>query len=331
MYIFMRVFLLLYAVNDGMLKQGSPSQPVRIIGFKTLPKAGDPIICVESEEAAEELVEQRAALEAANGSDRPKAPKDVEIQIPGMRSRDTVRSKRVYDIAGFTEKDGTIRIPVIIKADADGSLSAVRASLIKIGTLSKHKVIIDPVAEGIGVITASDIQMAKESNATIFAFGLKKTNQAMMNIAENEEVVIRSNDIIYSLLDEAKEIFGGYLPKVPVEHIHGKASIQAIFRVTSDVGEEKVAGLQVLDGHMYKEKAPLNSGHIKCHFRVLRNGKQISPEGESILASSLRKHKELVDSVRRGEECGLALTGFHDFKEGDVIECYSIEMKKSLI
>jgi translation initiation factor IF-2 len=321
----------LYAVNNGILKQGSPSQPVRIIGFKNLPKAGDPIICVESEEAAEELVEQRAALEAANGVDRPKVVKEVEIQIPGMRSRDTVRSKRVYDKAGFTQEDGTIRIPVIIKADADGSLSAIRESLIKIGTLSKHKVLIDPVAEGIGVITASDIQMAKESDATIFAFGMKRIDQTTMNLAENEEVVIRSNDIIYSLLDEAKEIFGGYLPKVPFEHIHGKASIQAIFQIGSDNGEEKVAGLRVLDGHMYKEKAPLNSGHIKCHFRVLRDGKQISPEGKAISASSLRRHKELVDSVRRGEECGLGLAGFYDFKEGDVIECYSVEMKNSSI
>jgi translation initiation factor IF-2 len=312
-----------------MLQKGMPSQPVRIFGFKSLPKAGDPIMCVESEEIAEELVERRIALESSSG-DRPDARKDVEIQIPGMRSRDAARLGRVQkviDKAGIEgSSDGMIRIPVVVKADADGSLSAVRESLINMGNNSKHNVIIDPISEGVGPVTASDIQLAKESDAAIFVFGLK-IDQATLNQAEAEEVVLRSNDIIYSLLDEAKKVYGAYLPRIRVEHVHGKAKVQAIFIIDGDDGKESVAGLQVLDGSLYKDKVKINNDKLQCHFRVLRGGKQITPEEVLIRASSLRHVKELVESVRRGDECGLALSGFSDFEAGDVVECYSIEMQ----
>jgi translation initiation factor IF-2 len=316
-------------VDNGMLKQGLPSQPVRIVGFKALPKAGDPIICLESEEAAEELVRLRTIAEEQNGdTERVDYANDVEVQIPGMRSQNSRRAQRVFEKAGIEDDNDTIRIPVVIKADADGSLSAVRESLVAIGENSKaFKIKIDPVAEGIGAVTATDIQMANESNAVIFAFGLKRIDQNTLNMAEAQEVSIHSNAIIYSLLDEAKEVFSQYLPKVPTEHIHGSASIQAIFEIDGDDGPEKVAGMKVLEGHIYKEKAQIDSGKIPCSFRVIRDGERVSPSGETVRASSLRKFKELVESVRRGEECGLALKGFADFREGDVIECYSIEMK----
>lgn len=317
-------------VHGKPLKKGLPSQPVTIVGFKALPKAGDPITCVESEEKAEELLERRASLEKeSNRSDA--APADVEIHIPGMRSRDTARSRRVYANADIGECDGFVRIPVIVKADANGSLSAIRESLIQLGKDSEQRVLIDPVLQGIGDITATDIQMAKESNAVIFSFGGKRMDQAILNLAKSENVQIRSNAIIYSLLDEAKQVLGAYLPKAPVEHVHGSALVQATFSIDFDDGEEKIAGLKVLDGHIYKDKTKLDSVELRCNFRVLRDGKQISPEGESVRASSLRRYKELVESVRLGDECGLGLSGFTEFQEGDTIECYSIEMKNILL
>jgi translation initiation factor IF-2 len=101
---------------------------------------------------------------------------------------------------------------------------------------------------------------------------------------------------------------------VPVEHVHGRAMVQAIFNVGgSDSGEETVAGLRVAYGHLYKSKAVVDSETVDCHFRVLRDGKLISPaKGET--ASSLRRVKDLVDSVRRGDECGLGLSEFDEFK-----------------
>ena len=311
-------------VNDKVLKQGMPSQPVRITGFKSLPKAGDPIMCVESEDAAEELVKRKLAMEAGN-KDRPDAANtDVEIHISGMRSRDTARAKRVHEQAGLAECDGTIRIPIIVKADADGSLSAVRDSLVSLGqSCEENKVVIDPVLEGIGDITANDIQMAKESNATIFAFGLKRIDQNILNIAESEDVTIRTNDIIYSLLDDAKVVLGKHLPLIPTEDVHGRATVQALFDIND--GNETIAGLKVTEGQIYKDKATIDSKTIDCQFRVLRDGELVSAENGQT-ASSLRHFKELVDSVEHGNECGLGLSGFNDFKNGDVVECYSVKM-----
>jgi len=319
-------------VNNKLIKKGLPSQPVRIVGFKSLPKAGDPLMVVESEEIGEEIIEKRLAIENA-GNDRPDGPNsDVEIHIHGMRRGDTWRVQKVHRQAGLKEADGSTRIPIIVKADADGSLSAVRDSLVNLGEKSEHLVVIDPISEGIGEVTPSDIQMAKESEATIFAFGLKRIDQGILNLAESEGVEICSNDIIYSLLDHAKDALGAYLPLLPEERVHGRAMVQAIFSIDTPDGKEKVAGLKVTDGHIYKSTKPStgdsNSTALKCHFRILRDGKQISPEGESVSASSLRRFKELVDSVRLGDECGLALSFFDDFEEGDEIECYSIEMKK---
>jgi translation initiation factor IF-2 len=317
-----------YAVFNKPLKQAMPSQPVTVVGFKDLPKAGDPITVVESEEKAEELVERRAKrLETKQNNRSDASPANAEIQIPGMRSRDTVRSRRVYAKADLRDCDGYTRIPVIVKADADGSLSAIRDSLLELGEESKQKVLIDPVSEGIGDITPGDIQMAKESNAVIFLFGSRKIDQAILNLAEAEDVQIRSNAIIYSLLDEARDVLGTYLAKAPVEHVHGSALVQAIFSIGTEDGEDKVAGLKVLDGYIYQNKIKVDEVELGCNFRVLRNGKQISPKGEIVCATSLRRYKELVDSVRLGDECGLSLSGFSDFQEGDTIECYSIEMK----
>ena len=124
-----------------MLKQGMPSQPVRIVGFKSLPKAGDPIICVESEEVAEEMVDQREAIDLENEMERADGPRDVEVHINGMRSRDSRRAARVHELAGLDDNsDESIRIPIIVKADADGSLSAVKESLVALGASSEFDV-----------------------------------------------------------------------------------------------------------------------------------------------------------------------------------------------
>ena len=322
-------------VNNKTINNGLPSQPVRIVGFKSLPKAGDPFMIVESEEIAEEMLQQRRALDVSK-NERPDGPRsDVELHITGMRRGDTWRVKKFTNKAAIEASDGTVRIPIIVKAEADGSLVAVRESLLNIGDYSKHAVVIDPIMEGIGEVTASDIQMAKESEATIFSFGSKRVDQSTMNLAESEGVSICSNNIIYSLLDEAKIVLGSYLPLIPKEHKHGRAAVKAIFSIDTDDGEERIAGVNVLEGVIYKSKAPISGEDAStnmvadCHFRIYRDGKLISPEDEIVTASSLRRFKEMVESARLGEECGLGLSGFTDFEEGDEIECYSVEMKKA--
>jgi translation initiation factor IF-2 len=173
--------------------------------------------------------------------------------------------------------------------------------------------------------------MAKESGAFIFSFGVKQNDKDALSMAEAEGVAVRSHDVIYSLLDDAKEVFASLLPPVPIEVVHGKAKVQAVFDVNNNKDAERIAGLSVLDGTLYKGKAKDSKGAlIDCHYRVLRKGVCVSSES-ALKVSSLRKVKEDVDDVRRGEECGLGLLNFSDFEKDDVIECYSVEIKRAFV
>lgn len=172
-----------------------------------------------------------------------------------------------------------------------------------------------------------------ESDAAIFVFGkVGIADKETKALAENAQVSIRNHDIIYRLLEDAKEFFVKYLPTEQAVVVHGKATVQAVFEVT-DVNKKSVsiAGLRVTDGNLFKLKSKVGGERgesLPCFYRVVRNGKVIVSEDEKLKATSLRKVKEDVESVRRGDECGLGLDGFNDIEEGDVVECYSIEEKR---
>ena len=191
--------------------------------------------------------------------------------------------------------------------------------------------VIDPVSSGIGPISSSDVRMAKESGASIFSFGVKQNNKDILSMAETEGVAVRSHDVIYSLLDDAKEVFASHLPPIHTEIVHGRAKVQAIFGINNKKDAERIAGLSVLDGTLYKGKAKDSKGVlIDCNYRVLRKGVCVSPES-ALKVSSLRKLKEDVDDVRRGDECGLGLVNYTDFEKDDVIECFSVETKREFV
>ena len=308
-----------------------PSQPVRVVGFKTPPKAGDPIVCVASEQVAEDLVSRRLAIQNQQRSQEDSGDPNSnfsQVIISGresMTATGTERKLEKYDLN--LEDNGPIRIPVVVKAKADGSVAAVRDSLLMLGKESSFDLNIDIVAEGVGQLSRTDIEMAKASNATVFCFDVKNNDKAVLAMAEAEKVPIHEFDVIYSLLDEAKELFTEYLPPVPVETVHGKAVVQALFSISG--GKDTIAGLKVLDGNIYKTSVEIDKKATPVHFRVIRNGKRVSPDDKSVTSTSLRKFKEDVESVRQGEECGLSLFGITDYEEGDVIECFSVKMTKS--
>jgi translation initiation factor IF-2 len=324
-------------VNGGVLQKGLPSQPVRIIGFKSVPKAGDPIVCVESEEKARQLVERREAVHTSDPSRslRPEGVVETELQVTGKSVQRSHVLQSIHEKYDFDPDvvNRQIRIPVVIKADADGTLAAVRESLVAIGEESSLDMVIDPISTGIGPITLSDVGIASDSGATIFSFNVRQTDRAAMKSLEESDVKYCTNNVIYSLLDDAKNVFAEYLPPAPVEHVHGRAEVKAIFSINNKKSVDNIAGLRVLEGSLYKSKARIPDGgdSLVCHYRVLRNGERVSPEGEKVRAASLRRVKEDVEDVRRGEECGLGLSGFSEFQEGDIIECYSVEMKKVFV
>ena len=235
----------------------------------------------------------------------------------------------------MNEKINSIWIPVVIKADSHGSLEAVRDALISVASESKLDIVIDPVEMSTGVITMSDVVMARESDAAIFAFGkVGVADKETKTLAESDGVSIRSHDVVYRLLEDAKDFFARYLPLQFEEKVHGKGLVQAVFDVTDSKKQSvSIAGLRVTDGHLFKTKSiARNVGEesLPCFYRVVRHGKLMTSDIK-LQAGSLRKAKDDVDSVRNGEECGLGLIDFNDLKEGDIIECFSIQEKRAAI
>jgi len=334
----------LHDVGNKTITKARPSQPVRIVGFKTLPKAGDPVVCAKSEDEAKELIRLRES-ELIN-EERAEYEKDMTLQVTGTAAKQGGMLIKAQQKYGFDDngevknndddEEESIYIPVVIKADSHGSLEAVRDALVSLGTDSKLDIVIDPVEMSTGVITTSDVVMARESDAAIFAFGkIGFADKETKNLAESGGVSIRTHDIVYRLLEDATDFFARYMPIRLEEKIHGKGVVQAVFDVTDAKKQTvSIAGLRVTDGNLFKAKSKtkiVGEESLPCFYRVLRDGELVTPEVQKIQASSLRKVKEDVDSVRKGEECGLGLTGFNDLAEGDVIECFSIEEKRASI
>jgi translation initiation factor IF-2 len=149
-------------VANKPLKKARPSQPVRIVGFKSLPKAGDPVVIAASEDEAKELIRLRES-ELYN-EDRAEFDTDIELQVVGTAAKQGSMMQRAHEKYGYdnNDEDGNeIVIPVVIKADSHGALEAVRDALVSIGTDSKLNVVIDPVEMSTGVVTASDVFMAR--------------------------------------------------------------------------------------------------------------------------------------------------------------------------
>lgn len=308
------------------LEKGVPSQPVRVVGFETVPKAGDPIICVETEEAADDLIERRTVTSASKEDDYTAQSSEAELQSAGKHLlnkhwRERFESK--YGLDDDEERD-QIRIPVIVRADADGTLAAIRDSLVAIADESSLEVNIDPVRCGVGPVQMVDIEMAKECGASIFCFNLKN-ELTTLQFAEEQGVNVVGSDVIYRLLESAKDEFVKHFPELPVEVVHGRAQVQAVFAI--DGIDTSVAGLKISDGTFYFDKAKGATGTLEVGYRVLRNDKVISSE-DALAATSLKHFKEDVREVGRGKECGLSLDGFSDYEAGDVLECFSIEMRR---
>lgn len=331
-------------VNNKPIKRATPSQPVRIVGFKTLPKAGDPIVCVKSEEISKEIIARREAFGSTSEMSSSYRVDDsnakLDIQISGGASKKGFMANNIlkkYNVDQATgesdsgdKKKDQIRIPVILKADADGTLAALRDSILAIQDQSSLNLLIDPIEISVGHVTPTDVNIAIDSGASIFCFNLKGSkDKAAMSLASNNMVDIRSNDVIYRLLEDAKEVFSSFCPPSPVEKIHGKATVQALFDINNNKNAERVAGLKVIDGKLYLKKVTVESGTFDCKYRVKSKSKEV--KAEDLTAKSLRRVKEEVTDVRLGDECGLNLENFKDIEEGDIIECYTIEMKKKFV
>lgn len=265
------------------LKQATLSMPVKITGLSHLAEAGCEFIVVKNEKEAKEISEQRLA---------------------GMKLKELKQIKKGME--SFLEKKQTSQkkiLPVIIRADVQGSVEALKNSLLKI---KSEKVQLAFVSEGVGEISESDVQLAAASKAVIIGFHSKIESHAETLIKELK-VEVRLNNIIYHVVDDIKKIMRSLLEKIAIESDTGKALVKAIFK-SSQIGS--IAGCQVIEGTVTRNS----------NIRLNRKG-EILWKGK---LSSLKRMKEDTKEVQKGTECGIVLDGFSDIKEGDILEAFDI-------
>ncbi|AEF19389.1 MULTISPECIES: translation initiation factor IF-2 [unclassified Hydrogenobaculum] len=272
------------------VKQATPSMAVEIIGFEEVPEAGDVLKVVDSEKQAKELAQIRKTAKEQD--------KNKELGI----SLDDIFKKI---------KEGEVKeLKLIVKADAVGSLEAIKKSLSDIKT---SEVSIKVIHEGVGSITEGDVMLAKAAKAIILGFNVRPDAKAK-EAAEREKVDIRVYGIIYELLDDVKKAISGMLSPVKKEITLGLAEVRATFKVK---GAGTVAGCYVLEGKIVRNQ----------RARLIRNGVVIY-DGK---IESLKRFKEDVNEVARGYECGIKLENYNDIKVKDEIECYEIKEEKQTL
>jgi translation initiation factor IF-2 len=272
--------------------EATPSQPVRILGFESLPEAGDIFNVVPSDREAREISQRRQLIRRE------------------QLMRTSTRIK-LNDIAQQV-KDGSVReLRLIVKADVSGSIEALSDGLMKAQT---NEVKVQIIHRGVGQITETDVLLAAASDAIIIGFRVRPNLNAK-RLAEKEEIDIRFYTVIYHALEEIKDALEGMLAPEVTEETVGVVEIREVFRI-SKIGI--VAGCYVLEGTIKRD----------AKVRLLRDGIQIF-EGA---LDSLKRFKDDVREVEAGYECGLSLAGFHDIKVGDIIEAFqTVETKRKLV
>ncbi len=280
----------IYDEYNQRLKELKPSDPGLVQGFDALPKAGDILQVVESERVAREIAEEKAAL--------------IKEQI--ARGEQASLTRRIQEML---QKGEITELPVIVKADCQGSVEAVGDAL---GRMMVEDIKVTLVHSGIGNVTESDVMLAAASNALILAFNVNIDSKAR-EAAKREGVTIKSYRLIYDLLEDVELILKSLLKPEVQEEVLGEAEVRAVFKVPK-VGH--VAGCYVLRGVIRRD----------ANIRVRRNGEVIH-EGR---VASLKRFKEDVKEVAQGYECGIKVQGFEDYRPGDILEAYRlVEVKKA--
>jgi translation initiation factor IF-2 len=274
-------------VNDRgeNLREAGPSTPVEVLGLNGTPMAGDDFVVVESESRAREIAEYR---------DRVRRDKATAAS-----SRGTLEDMFSQITAGTTKE-----LPIVIKADAQGSVEAITGSLDK---LSTGEVAIRTLHSGVGGINESDVILAKATGAVIIGFNVR-ANPAARDLARRDGVEIRYYAIIYDVIDDMRAALSGMLAPTLRERFLGNAAIREVFNITR-VG--KVAGCMVTEGTVRRG----------AKVRLLRDNVVIH-EGS---LKTLKRFKDEVREVRDGYECGMAFENYENIAVGDVIECFEVE------
>ena len=267
------------------VKHATPSTPVEIIGFGGVPEAGDEFMAVADEKLARQVVEERAAKARAS-----------MVKNSSASTLEELYSK--------LEQGEVKDLNIIIKADVQGSVEAVKQSLEK---LSNAEVRVRTIHSGVGAITENDVMLAGIDGAIIIGFNVRPDAKAR-DAANRDGIDIRYYRVIYQAIEDIEKAMKGMLTPEFRENVIGHAEVRNVFKIT---GVGIVAGSYVTDGKLQRN----------AQVRLLRDNVVVY-EGK---LSSLQRFKDAVKEVADGYECGVCLENYTDIKEGDVIECFVME------
>ncbi len=275
--------------ND--VKEAGPSTPVSILGLDGAPQAGDKFNVLEDEREAKDIASKRAQLHREQSV---RTQRHITLDEIGRR----------IALGDFKE------LNIILKGDVDGSVEALTDSFQKLSTEEIH---VNIIHKAVGAITESDVLLASASDAIIIGFNVRPAGNARQ-VADKEEIDIRTYSIIYDAINDLKDAMEGMLSPVMKEEITGTAEIRETFKI-SKVGT--IAGCMVQSGKIFR-----NSG-----IRLIREGVVVYT-GE---LASLKRFKDDVKEVSKGYDCGLQIKNYNDIKEGDIVEAYQeVAVKKKL-
>lgn len=266
------------------LDTAGPSTPIEITGLSGIPEAGDEFITVDSEKEARTIAEARKL-----------GKRQLYLQQNKAKSLENIFQQ------ASDEPKKTLK--VILRADVQGSMEALKTGLMKI---ESDKANVDIISAGVGEVSESDVLLAAASNAIIIGFHTQVESHAE-SLLKQHGIHVILHDIIYHAIDDVKDLMAGMLDKVAEEVEKGKAEIRTVFKA-SLLG--KIAGCQVIEGTIQR----------KHNIRIMRKGEEIWKG----MISSLKRVTEDVREVQKGVECGIVLKGFSEIEEGDIIEAYEI-------
>jgi len=272
--------------SGKQVKTALPSTPVKVMGINDMPEAGQPFEWVESEKEARSILNDRETGSTTTG-----------------RSAPTLEELFAQFEAGNAKE-----LNVIIKVDVQGSIEPIVDGLEQLGRDNEEGIKVNVLAAEVGNINENDVNLASASEAIILGFNVTSDNAAE-RAAANADVEINTYDIIYKLFEDIELALNGMLEPKYEEEVIGRAEVRQVFKI-SRIGA--IAGSYVRDGEIRR----------KAKARVIRNGNVIFDNGE---VSSLKREQDDAREVRAGFECGISLSSFNDFEQGDTIEFFQIK------
>lgn len=274
----------MYDHNGKPVKEAGPSTPVEVLGLSGVPEAGDRVNVVTDEKTARDVAQWR---------------KD---NAESLGTKSTAQS--LEDLLGKMKADETPELPIIVKADTQGSVEAIVES---VGKLNTEKVRNKVIHKAVGGVSESDLSLAEASGAVIVGFNVRAA-RGLDDKAEEHGIVLKYFSVIYDLVDAVKSLMEGKLPPIREEVVVGRAEVRQLINVPK-IGT--VAGSAVVDGKITRN----------AHLRLIRDDIVIY-DGK---IGSLRRFKDDVKEVKTGYECGIGIEDYNDIKSGDVIEAYEIK------